>query len=95
MTGHEANMLFDVTDYPTQHEQLRAEWVGMPAYEQRDLLAIKQLTVSFYDESDVAAFGELIGQKVTLKTRGVNFPSVDYEPPSAFAYVDGEDDECR
>jgi len=65
------------------------EWGGMPEFSQDDRTAIKQISVSFYREEDVTAFGRLIGQPVTMQTRGVNFPIPGRERPTGASYRDG------
>lgn len=55
----------------------KEHWVGMPEFVQKDLEPIKQITVSFESEEDMARFAELVGQTVTMNTRSIWFPEVD------------------
>jgi len=52
-------------------------WVGMPKCESKNLMPHKQLIVSFQTEEDMIAFGKLIGQKITMKTKSVWYPKRD------------------
>ena len=47
----------------------------MPEYDQQDLSAEYQIRVSFKELKDLEAFGKLIGQNVTEKTRSIWFPA--------------------
>jgi hypothetical protein len=53
------------------------EWVGMPEFANEDLTPNRQLIVSFKNNKDVQDFAELIGQKVTEKTKSLWFPEVE------------------
>lgn len=58
-----------------------AEWNqgGMPEFEQPDKTAHRQLIVSFKTEEDAQAFGVLIGQPLTDKTRSVWHPKAEID----------------
>jgi len=60
----------------------RAEWEGMPEFEQEDMLAKKSVKMNFLSEESFAEFCALIGQKLTMKTRSAWFP---YQPPEKLA----------
>jgi hypothetical protein len=49
-------------------------WEGMPEYDNQDLGPVKRLIVNFVSLEDMQAFAELVGQKLTPKTRSINFP---------------------
>lgn len=66
--------LFDAEEIP--HELLK-EWEGLPEFKQMDLTPSKQLIISFRNSEDYRAFGELIGQPITLKTKSVWFPKAE------------------
>lgn len=51
------------------------EWQGMPEYGNEDLTPAAQLTIYFATVEDKLAFGELIGQGLTDKTRWVWHPA--------------------
>lgn len=52
----------------------KEHWLGMPEYDNQDLGPVKRLIVNFVSLEDMQAFAELIGQKLTPKTRSINFP---------------------
>jgi len=58
-----------------------AEWAksGMPSYDNEDQKAPFKLQINFYSEADKLAFGKLIGQDITLKTKSVYYPEVARE----------------
>jgi len=55
------------------------EWVGMPEFDQKDKTSYQAIHVHFFDEEGVKAFAELIGQKLTPKTRSIWFPEAVIE----------------
>lgn len=48
-------------------------WQNMPAYEQADKSAQRQIIVSFDNDEQVAEFARLLGQSITKKTKSVWF----------------------
>jgi hypothetical protein len=69
-----------------------AEWGGMPAFHQDDLMPDKQVVVNFASAEDVAAFAELVGQSVTMATKSIWYPA---QPAGRFrgaAYTEANDD---
>ena len=55
------------------------EWEGMPEFNQEDKTPQKQIIVSFKNEKDMQLFSELIGQKLTNKTRSIWYPKAEIE----------------
>jgi len=55
------------------------EWGGMPEFKQEDKTPQKQIIVSFKNEKDMQLFSELIGQKLTNKTKSIWYPKVEIE----------------
>jgi ParB/RepB/Spo0J family partition protein len=53
----------------------QAEWQGMPEFEHEDKTPARTIHVHFKDEGAVRAFAELVGQKVTDKTRFLWYPA--------------------
>jgi len=49
-------------------------WRGMPAFDQRDMTPMQTIMVHFRNAEDRDAFGKLIGQTITPKTKSVWFP---------------------
>jgi len=48
-------------------------WQNMPAYEQQDKSAQRQIIVSFDTEEQVQEFARLLGQPITKKTKSLWF----------------------
>ena len=63
------------------------EWKDMPEFIQEDIQPIQQIIVSFETKEDVKKFSELIGQKLTYKTKSIWFPEVTRDKPSDFVYT--------
>jgi hypothetical protein len=74
-------------------ENWKEHWVGMPEYVQKDETPHQQIIVSFRSEQDVKDFAQLIGQKLTYKTKSVWFPPYKLEKPSNFLYINEQQDE--
>lgn len=53
------------------------EWQGMPEFNQEDLTAVQSIHVHFASRADVDAFAELIGQKLTDRTRSIWYPEAE------------------
>ena len=64
------------------------EWVGMPEFEQEDLTGVQSIHVHFATRADVEAFAELIGQKLTDKTRSIWYPEAEIESYADKRYSD-------
>lgn len=65
-------------------------WHGMPEFGQDDLTPFKTIYVHFESQEDVNQFAELIGQKITLKTRFIWHPQHAKECHTAKRYVDAK-----
>jgi len=63
------------------------EWKGMPEFIQNDLTPFRSIKVSFRTKEDLDTFAELIGQKLTVKTRAVWFPIAKWKLRSK-KYID-------
>ena len=53
----------------------RAEWEGMPEFEQEDLGAKYSIKINFLNEADLGEFAKLLGQRLTTKTKSVWYPA--------------------
>lgn len=78
------NSLFDVTELNKWQE----EWQGMPEFIQEDKQPIQTIVVSFETKEDVQDFAELIGQKLTYKTKSIWFPPKNRDIVNNKIYVD-------
>jgi hypothetical protein len=67
----------------------RDEWVGMPEFVQDKKDAYQTINVRFESEEDVKKFAELIGQKLTSKTKAIWFPKKE-APAEKMIYVENE-----
>lgn len=63
-------------------------WQGMPEFIQENKMEVKSLKINFASMEDYYAFGELIQQKLTPKTKSVWFPKQDLVKPSDYIYAD-------
>jgi hypothetical protein len=52
-------------------------WEGMPEFEQENAGAVRTIKIHFQRLADVDEFSELIGQKITDRTKYINFPELD------------------
>lgn len=57
------------------------EWDGMPESSNSDLGAFRQIIVSFKNQDNVDKFAQLIGQRITDKTKSI------WYPPDEIGYV--------
>ena len=76
--------LFDNVD---DFNKWKDEWQDMPEFIQDDLKPMQQIIVSFETKEDVKAFSDLVGQKLTYKTKSIWFPMQQKEKPSNFIYT--------
>ena len=53
------------------------EWDGMPDFEQKDLSSFKLIKVHFKNRDDYDNFSQLIGQKLTEKTKSIWYPEAE------------------
>lgn len=53
------------------------EWVGMPEFVQEKQEPFSKITVRFETEEDLKEFSELIGQKLTSKTKSIWHPKLE------------------
>ena len=63
------------------------DWRGMPEFNQENAKPIQQIIVSFATFEDAKKFGDLLGQKVTYKTKSLWYPPADKIKPSDYLYV--------
>ena len=69
-------------------EAWKQEWHGMPEFRQEDLTPWKSVIVHFSSPGDMAAFAELIGQKLTPNTRSVWHPAAEIGHYANKRYID-------
>jgi len=55
-------------------DKANEEWVGMPEFEQVKKEPFSKIVVRFETEDDLKEFSELIGQKLTQKTKSIWHP---------------------
>lgn len=67
------------------------EWQGMPAFEQDNQKAFRQVLVSFKEQADVDAFAEATGLSITPQTRFTWYPHQEWDRTnSTHSYVSTE-----
>jgi hypothetical protein len=60
-------------------QDFEKEWLEMPEYIHEDKTAERSIIVNFKTQDDVKKFSELIGQKITDKTRFIYYPECEFE----------------
>ncbi len=65
----------------------KEQWVGMPDFEQKNLMPWQSVKVHFRNEEDRQAFAELIGQRITERTPFVWFPKSEIAHVKNMAYL--------
>jgi hypothetical protein len=55
-------------------EASHPEWVGMPEFVQEKKEPFSQLIIRFETEADLSEFAEIIGQKLTPRTKSIWHP---------------------
>lgn len=69
----------------------KAEWEGMPGFEQEDAMGVRRLIVHFKTNADVEDFERIVGQTLSPKTKYIWHPKAEIEYFSDKTYVpDGE-----
>jgi hypothetical protein len=63
-------------------------WQGMPEFAQGDKTALQSIHVHFENKDAVDAFAELIGQKLTDRTRSIWYPEIKIERYADKRYSD-------
>lgn len=66
------------------------EWDGMPEFDQEDATSFKQIIIHFANEDDMADFAQLIGQKITMKTKSLWHPAQVRMDTDSRRYVEEE-----
>lgn len=76
---------------PRAWQDPSAEWVGMPDFNQDDLMPVKQLIVSFRSAEDVQAFADLLEQHVDMRTKSIWYPIAERLSNAGIAWEPGDD----
>jgi len=58
-------------------EEAKKHWVDMPEFKQEKKEEFQKIIVRFDCLKDVEEFAEIIGQKLTSKTKSIWFPKLD------------------
>jgi len=64
------------------------EWKGMPEFSQEDLTSAVSIIVHFANNEDRDKFADIIGQKLTSKTKSIWFPKLEIDKVINKRYVD-------
>ena len=71
---------------------LAGEWDGMPEFAQEDLRPHRTVLVHFKTDEDVEEFAEMVGQRLTDKTKFIWHPEQEDRKHSQFEYaVEGDE----
>ena len=62
------------------------EWLDMPEFNQEDLTPVRQIIVSFKNDEDVQEFANLVGQKLTDKTKSIWYPKQEIDEVKDLRY---------
>ena len=76
-------------DYEEVNDPLE-ERKGMPEFEQDDLNPTRQVIVSFRDEKAVQDFAELVGSKISPKTKSIWYPHQEWDSTIDHVWVGDE-----
>lgn len=79
LIGFSVSELTKLLGEPTDENDPKKEWDGMPEFDQQDKTAFRTIPVHFKDAEAVQAFADLIGQKITDKTRFCWYPEIEIE----------------
>lgn len=82
MSDRKTGQLFD--------DECYSHWVGMPEFVQRQVKPFSKIIVRFESEEDLNDFAELIGQKLTPKTKSIWHPHKPHRLPEKKVWRDGE-----
>lgn len=73
----------------------RDHWGGMPEFIQDDLTPFKTIHVHFDNQEHVDKFAELVGQKITPKTKFIWYPKKENGRYTNKRYVDAGSESCK
>lgn len=65
-----------------------SEWVGMPEFIQEKVEPFSAIIIRFETEQDLLDFSEVIGQKLTAKTKSIWHPHKPHSLPNKKMYYD-------
>ena len=66
----------------------KEEWTGMPEYIQEKQEPFSKIIFRFKNQDDLNKFSEIIGQKLTSKTKSAWFPELNRGVNSKKRYID-------
>lgn len=71
-------------------DKWRQHWKGMPSFTNEDNEPFKRVIMSFRTEKDYLEFQQLIGQKMTNKTKSAWHPKLDITANALTRWMDDE-----
>jgi len=74
----------------TTTDEWEFHWIGMPEFQQVRKKPVSQITVRFETQEDMDNFAELIGQKLTLKTKSIWHPHRPHKLANKKVWRNGE-----
>lgn len=66
------------------------EWVNMPEFVQEKSEPYAKIIVRFETKEDLKEFGELIGQKVNVKTKSIWHPKLEHGMNAGLRWIDDD-----
>lgn len=66
------------------------EWVNMPEFVQEKSEPYATIIVRFETKEDLKEFGELIGQKVNVKTKSIWHPKLEHGKNAGLRWIDDD-----
>lgn len=82
------NSLFEWDESPDFFEK---HWQNMPAFDQKDRAAQRQIIVSFDNEEDIKEFSKLVKQNITDKTKSIWFPAREKQIVKDLFWIEDND----
>ena len=72
----------------TKDESWREEWIGMPEFVQAKVRPFSKIIVRFDSQEALDEFSQLIGQKLTPKTKSIWHPKLERGKTTGNKYRD-------
>ena len=73
-------------------EPWEKEWQDMPEFIQEDQGPFFTMKVHFANKEDLAAFAELVQQTITLKSKSIWYPKLEWKTQVDKRYIDTEEE---
>lgn len=74
--------------FTNSENEWEEEWIGMPEFNQQKKEPYAKITFRFESEEDLADFSEIIGQKLTKKTKSRWHPFKEHRQENPKIWID-------